>query len=244
MYLEGTAFKNKGRRALRPLSFLVVAAVIWGAYFSWRPPAPMLGLRHVEHWRGQPIVSLSFDDGPHPLMTPLLLASLRRADVKATFFVVGDGLRLYPELARRMVRDGHRLANHSQYHHNLTRLSPAEYEHEVETCFTAIRLAYKSNGVAARETRLFRPPGGGLNRDVMSFMHRHHATLAWWSNNVGDWSRPPAWKIADGVKANLRAGDIILLHDAGVGTPQAVPAIVKQARKQGLRVEPMPEEIN
>lgn len=246
MFLEGMTAAKKWRRGIRAGSFVAVALVIWGAYFSWRPPAPMLGLRHVEHWgRGNPKVSLSFDDGPHPLMTPLLLASLRRADVKATFFVVGDGLRLYPELARRMVRDGHRLANHSQYHNNLTRLSPGEYEHEVETCFAAIRRTYAINGVAQTpETRLFRPPGGGLNRDVMSFLYRHDVTLAWWSNNVGDWSRPPAWKIADGVKSTLHKGDIILLHDAGAGTPQAVPAIVKFARRQGITFEPMPESLD
>jgi peptidoglycan/xylan/chitin deacetylase (PgdA/CDA1 family) len=68
-------------------------------------------------------------------------------------------------------------------------------------------------------------------------------TLAWWSNNVGDWARPPAWKIADGVKAHLTPGDIILLHDApgGYGTPQAVPAIVRAARLQGLECVVMPE---
>jgi peptidoglycan/xylan/chitin deacetylase (PgdA/CDA1 family) len=245
MFLEGQTIAKKWRRAIRASSFVVAALAIWGAYFMWRPPAPMLGLRHVEHWgRDNATVSLSFDDGPHPLMTPLLLASLKRADVKATFFVVGDGLRLYPELARRMVRDGHHLANHSQYHNNLSRLSPSEYEHEVETCFAAIRRVYASNGVANKgETRLFRPPGGGLNRDVMSFLYRHDVTLAWWSNNVGDWSRPPAWKIADGVKSTLRPGDIILLHDAGTGTPQAVPAIVKFARRQSLKFEPMPESV-
>ena len=60
---------------------------------------------------------------------------------------------------------------------------------------------------------------------------------------MGDWARPPAWKIADQVNAKLRPGDIILLHDTpgGYGTPQAIPAIVRAARRQGLKCVAMPE---
>ncbi|HVF11231.1 MAG TPA: polysaccharide deacetylase family protein [Abditibacteriaceae bacterium] len=221
--------------AVRYGSFLLVTAAIWSGYFTWRPPAPMLGLRHVEHLeRDSPHVALTIDDAPHPFTTPLLLAALRRANVKATFFVVGDGMRLYPELAQRIVGEGHRLANHSQYHHNLARISPAEYEHEIDTCFAAI-------GRAGQSTRLFRPPGGGLNRDVMRYLYDNDVTLAWWSNNVGDWSPQPAWKIARRVEAQLRPGDILLLHDAMTSTPQAIPAIVKAVRRRGLDFVVMPE---
>src|SRR4028119_1309003 len=142
MRLIGLLQSEKIKLGARYASFLLVTGGIWAGYCAWRPPAPMLGLRHIEHLgRDSSHVSLTIDDAPHPFTTPLLLASLRRADVKATFFVVGDGMRLYPELARRIVREGHRLANHSQYHHNLTRISPAEYAHEIETCFSAIRRA-------------------------------------------------------------------------------------------------------
>jgi len=230
------------RRNIRYLGFAAATAAIWLGHCWWRPPAPELGLGHVERWpHGQQKVSLTFDDAPHPLTTPLLLASLKRTGVKASFFVVGDGLRFYPEIAERIVRDGHRLANHSQYHINLTRVSPAEYAHEIQTCFKFIDQTYASAGIKHQPTRLFRPPGGGLNRKVMRYLYANDVTLAWWSNNVGDWVRPPAWKIASEVKANLRAGDIILLHDAGIGTPQALPSIIKEARNLGLSFEPMPE---
>jgi peptidoglycan-N-acetylglucosamine deacetylase len=236
MYLTTYSRPNHIRRAARLAGFVLLTAMIWGAYFQRRPPAPMLGLRHIEHLgRDSPTVSLTFDDGPHPLTTPLLLAALRHTDVKATFFVVGDGMRLYPELAHRIVQEGHSLANHSQYHNNLTRISHAEFSHEVETCFQAIENA-------GQKTRLFRPPGGGLDRTVMRYLYENDVTLAWWSNNLGDWTRPPAWQIAEQVKATLRPGDIMLMHDAGTGTSQAIPAIVKEARKRGLTVVPMPEQ--
>lgn len=226
----------------RYFGFAAVAVAIWAGYFHWRPPTLVLGLKHIEHWgREEQKVSLTFDDAPHPLTTPLLLAALKRTGVKGSFFVVGDGLRFYPEISERIVRDGHLLANHSQYHINLTRVSPAEYGHEILTCFKFIDQVYAKANIKQPPTRLFRPPGGGLNREVMKFLHANDVTLAWWSNNVGDWSRPPAWKLASEVKANMRAGDIILLHDAGVGTPQALPNIIKEARARGFALEPMPE---
>ena len=222
--------------------FLVATALFWGLYFLWRPPLPMLYLKHQEHL-GHDVaqVSLTIDDAPHPLTTPLLLASLRRANVKATFFSVGEGLRLYPELAHRIVAEGHSLANHSQPHHNLTTIEPKFYPQHVDAGFLAIQQVGEAAGIS-QQTRLFRPPGGGLNRDLMNYLYQRGDTLAWWSNNVGDWVCPPAWKIADGVKANLKPGDILLLHDGGTGTPQAIPAIVKAARARGLSFVPMPEE--
>jgi peptidoglycan-N-acetylglucosamine deacetylase len=139
------------------------------------------------------------------------------------------------------VRDGHELANHSQYHHNLTRIPPSEYSNEILRCFSYIERVYRDAGMKPNNTKLFRPPGGGLNREAMAFLQQHDVTLAWWSNNVGDWSRPPAWKIANEVTATMKPGDIILLHDGGSGTAQALFSIAREARRQNLQFKPMPE---
>lgn len=244
MRLAGLSPTDRARVLARWAAFCLVTAAIWLGYTRWRPPAPILGLRHIEHLNPENSdLSLTFDDAPHPLTTPLLLAALRRTDVKASFFAVGDGLRLYPELAHRIVREGHLLANHSQYHHNLTRVPPAEYGHEVGTCFDAIQAIYQSEHLPL-QTRLFRPPGGGLNRDVMQYLYDNNVTMAWWSNNVGDWRRPPAHDIAWGVKTSMHPGDVVLLHDAGPTTPEALPSIVKEARARNLRFVPMPESVD
>ncbi len=226
----------------RVAGFCALVPVVWGANFLWRPPAPMLGLRHEEHLgRDSKDIAITFDDAPHPLTTPLLLASLKRADVRATFFCIGGNLRLYPELAHRMVEEGHSLGNHSEPHHNLTTVDPKDFSHHVDEGFAAIARVDAGAGKKSATTRLFRPPGGGLNRAAMQYLYSHDYTLAWWSNNVGDWTCPPAWKIASSVKAHLEPGDIILLHDGGTGTPQALPSIVKAAREKGLRTILMPE---
>jgi peptidoglycan/xylan/chitin deacetylase (PgdA/CDA1 family) len=227
---------------VRIAAFVLGAACIWAGYFWWRAPGPMLFLKHVEHLpRGSNEIAMTFDDAPHPLTTPLLLASLKRADIKATWFVVGDGLRLYPELAHRIVTEGHKLANHSQPHHNLTTVPVADYPHHVDACFQAIEKVGQDSGVP-QQTRLFRPPGGGVNREVMQYLYAHNYTLAWWSNNPGDWTCPPPWKIARSVEGNMRPNDILLMHDGGTGTPQAIPAIVKEARSRGLNFVLMPEK--
>ena len=232
----------------RGLAGMGASVLICAGYVRWRDPRPMLELRHIEHLgRESRGISINFDDAPHPVITPLLLASLKRADVKATFFVIGDGLQRYPELSRRLLLEGHALANHSQNHHNLSTVERGAFDEEILRSFETIQVAHRQFGVPnpTGTTRLFRPPGGGMNRDVMKFLWRNDVTLAWWSNNVGDWARPPAWKIFNGVLAHLRGGDIILLHDApgGYGTPQAIPGIVRKAREQGLECVLMPESV-
>ncbi len=226
----------------RLLLFGALAGLTLAAYALWRPPAPMLELKTIVHLgRDSNQIALTLDDSPHPLTTPLLLASLDHAGVKATFFSVGENLKLYPELAHRIVSEGHALANHSQPHHNLTTVNPRDFPLHIDAGFTAINAVEKAAGSNARTT-LFRPPGGGLNRAEMTYLYNRGYTLAWWSNNVGDWTCPPAWKIADGVKANLRPGDVLLLHDGGTGTPQAIGAIAKEARRRGLEFVFMDEK--
>lgn len=221
--------------ATKVLLFGILLAMIWIGYFTWRPPQLLLGVNHVEHLDPQTnTVAMTFDDAPHPLTTPLLLESLKRSDVKATFFSVGDNLQMYPQLAFDIAHQGHKLANHSQNHHNLTTLQTAQQGPEIEKCFDIIR---KLGG----ESNLFRPPGGGLDWRALRYMYNNNITLAWWSNNVGDWAPMPAWKIVHHFRNSLRAGDIILLHDAGTSTPQAIPMIVREAREKGLEFVLMPE---
>lgn len=238
MHFANRTFSPRFALIFRMVMFVLVTSAIWAASFWWRPPASLLNLQCITHMPPESKkVALTFDDGPHPLTTPLMLAALRRADVKATFFVVGEGMKHYPQLAARIRQEGHHLANHSENHHNLTRISSDDFPIEIDEGFSSISRA-------GAQTRLFRPPGGGLNHAAIEYLHRDGATLGWWSNNVGDWAPQPAWKIVYGVTNALRAGDIILLHDAATSTPQAVPAIVKEARKRGLDFVVMPETLS
>ena len=95
----------------RLLLFGATAGLALAAYALWRPPAPMLWMKNTVHLgRDTNQIALTLDDSPHPLTTPLLLASLDHAGVKATFFSVGENLKLYPELAHRIVAKATRWA--------------------------------------------------------------------------------------------------------------------------------------
>ncbi len=223
------------RTLARVFLFLVLSVCIWAVYLNERPPAAQMEVRHIERLSGQPVVAITIDDGPHPLTTPLILATLKRMNVKATFFVVGKMMRRYPELARRLVEDGHALGNHTENHLRLTELTPAQVVREIERGFEAI------DAVQKQSIRLFRPPGGGLNNTVLNYLREHHIVLALWSHNPGDWSLLEAQQITDYVDKHLQAGDIILLHDEGVGTCQALPHIIRAIRKRGFRTVTVPE---
>lgn len=237
MQIAKRTFSPRAAQRIRLACFLVVTTAIWLGYNWWRAPIPMLGVQTITHMPTHSNkVSLTFDDGPHPLTTPLLLAALKRADVKASFFVVGEAMKQYPQLVARIQQEGHHLANHSHSHRNLTRIPPHEHAPEIDLGYAAIKHV-------GANTNLFRPPGGGLDHAAINHLYRNGYTLAWWTNNVGDWAPIPAWKIAHSVNASMRAGDIILLHDAATSTPQAIPAIVREGRKRGLNFVTMPETL-
>jgi peptidoglycan/xylan/chitin deacetylase (PgdA/CDA1 family) len=120
-------------------AWATVCAVVWGGYFRWRAPGPILDLKHREHLgAGSRAVSLNFDDAPHPVITPLLLASLQRSGARASFFVIGDGVTRYPELSRRILLEGHAMENHSQNHRNLSGVPREEFKREVLDAFGSI----------------------------------------------------------------------------------------------------------
>ena len=98
-------------------------------WLRWLYPKALWRMDETDH-----AVYLTFDDGPIPESTPYLLKILREFDVKATFFVVGDNVRKYPELYRQILADGHRVGNHTFNHIGSTRHSIREYEANVRAC--------------------------------------------------------------------------------------------------------------
>jgi peptidoglycan/xylan/chitin deacetylase (PgdA/CDA1 family) len=223
------------RTFARLFLFLVFSVGLWAVYLNERPPAAQMAVRHIERLSGQPVVAITIDDGPHPLTTPLILATLKKMNVKATFFVVGKMMRRYPELARRIVEEGHALGNHTENHLRLTELTPAQVAREIERGFEAI------DAVQKQPVRLFRPPGGGLSNTVLNYLREHDIVLVLWSHNPGDWALIEPHALNTYVDEHLQAGDIILLHDEGVGTCQALPHIIRAIRKRGFKTVTVPE---
>ncbi len=147
-------------------------------------------------------VYLTFDDGPIPEATPFILDTLKHYGVKATFFMVGDNVRKYPELHQRVVDEGHRVGNHTHNHIGGFRHTIREYSYNVE----------KAN--AYLHTDLVRPPHGWMRWGQYAWLS-HKYRIVMWDLVTRDYSK---WMTADKVLANVkryaRNGSIITFHDS------------------------------
>lgn len=179
------------------------------------------------------IIALTFDDGPDPTDTPAILDLLKLYDAKATFFVVGKRVELYPELARREIREGHEIANHTYSHRYFNKRI---LEHKIrEEIGKAEQTIVHATG---QKPTLFRPPGGFYSQNVVNAsLESGYKVVMWsWHQDTEDWNIPGVGKIVKKVLGNARNGDIILFHDYVEGKTQTVDAlkeILPQLKERG-----------
>ena len=192
---------------------------------------------------GANAVSITFDDGPNPHATPLILDSLRDEGVRATFFVLGRHADRWPELVRRMADEGHQLGNHGYWHRKLHRHGPGYVREDLRRGTAAIERA--SGGV---RPHVFRAPHGFRNPWVTPIAASLGQRTIGWSLGVWDSARPGASEITRRALSGLRAGSILLLHDGDgydpdgdrLQTAEALPAIIRGLRARGLTFTTLP----
>ncbi|MEI6437137.1 MAG: polysaccharide deacetylase family protein [Candidatus Omnitrophota bacterium] len=184
-------------------------------------------------------VAITFDDGPSPVWTPQILDALKKAGVKATFFMLGTQALKYPEVARRVAAEGHEIGNHSYDHHGIFFYSVEEATREVTEGEKAIR---QVTGVT---TKYFRPPKAWINEEEKAAFARMGYKVVLWSLNSKDWVTFDDKYIVAFLAHNVRPGDIILFHDSGsvLGveggdrheTVLAVARLVEKLKAKGYR---------
>lgn len=179
--------------------------------------------------RGINAVALTFDDGPHPLITPWILDQLDREGVKATFFVVGKQAMLYPELVREIRRRGHALGSHSYAHHSYRHMTPVECEQDMVKSRLAIREA------CGETVTLLRPPGGYYDAAVKAAAGALGFTTVFWTCNITSFPGQDGARIASEIARRSSDGGIILLHNGEDETLDALPHLVPELRKRGAR---------
>lgn len=144
---------------------------------------------------------LTFDDGPNPLTTPYLLAWLKERKLKATFFCVGENVRLYPELFQQIINEGHNVGNHTMRHEKGWKTNDADYIKSVREAAEFI------------PSKLFRPPYGKMKRSQARKLKAEGYEIMMWSWLTYDFDvTVPTEKIKK-FAPKFRAGDIIVLHD-------------------------------
>jgi peptidoglycan/xylan/chitin deacetylase (PgdA/CDA1 family) len=181
-------------------------------------------------------IALTFDDGPHPHGTPAVLEQLERANVRATFFLVGEQVERRPSLAAELVAAGHEIAVHGYRHTLLLRRTPWDLSEDLARAADVIGAA---TGV---EATCFRPPYGVFSTAGLMLARRRGWRPLLWSRWGRDWTRHATpTGIARHATRNLSGGDVVLLHDADfyssarswAKTAAALPSIIDAARATG-----------
>lgn len=185
-------------------------------------------------------VALTFDDGPHPEGTPAVLELLAAANVKATFFLVGEQVRAFPELAERIGAEGHEVAVHGDRHRVMLRLTPAMISSDLDRAQATI------GELTGQKPRFHRPPLGIYSYPGLKIAREQGLEPLLWSRWGRDWSaKSNAESIAALVTADLAAGEVLLLHDADWysdfdcwrNTVAALPAIIERLNSSGLQAQ-------
>lgn len=179
---------------------------------------------------GRPVAALTFDDAPHPLYAPLLLDTLRRGGVRATFFCIGRNALAYPYFVRDMVQQGHEIGNHTFHHVRLVGLDEESIRKELSLTNEVLE------GLTGQKVRYFRPPGGRLSPTVLEVARELGLTVVFWTDDPADFDNPGSSRLESRLLRRLRPGGIVLLHDNVLQTIQALPDFLELARRQGIRL--------
>ena len=175
------------------------------------------------------VVALTFDDGPFPMYTPLILEILKKHGIKATFFVNGVYAERLPQLIVDINKGGHEIGNHTYSHKNLTRVNSNLMNSQLERTDAAI---YRVTG---KRTTLLRPPGGRINRETADKLKKRGYTIVMYSINPGDfWQRDPD-KLNGYITSRLHNGGIILLHNGFIHTVRMLPGMIDEVQRRGYR---------
>nr|WP_174782941.1 polysaccharide deacetylase family protein [Dolichospermum sp. UHCC 0260] len=183
------------------------------------------------------VIALTFDDGPWPSSTAKVLDILKKNNIKGTFFVVGQNVKNYPDLTKRVVAEGHIIANHT-WHHWYHHMNAQAAAYEVANTTDII---YKTTGI---KTSLFRPPGGNMRNGVAAYAKSNKYAVIMWSSDSMDYSRPGVPRLINNIFREAKPGGIVLMHDGGGDrshTVKALPEIISKFRKQGYEFVTVPE---
>jgi peptidoglycan-N-acetylglucosamine deacetylase len=173
-------------------------------------------------------IALTFDDGPTPRVTDSILDELKKRKLRATFFMIGERVATAPDLARRVLAEGHEVGNHTYTHPKLTTLSDAQADVEIEK---TQQIMYS---VLGHRPELFRPPYGALRQNQACMLTRKGLRIVLWGLDSGDWAQPGTDKIAAKILTDAQSGSIILCHDVYQQTVDGIGPILDGLLERGF----------
>ncbi len=193
-------------------------------------------------------IAITFDDGPSPRWTPLVLDELKKVNIPAAFFMIGHHVQKYPEIARRVVAEGHTIGNHGYAHSVILYYTPEEIEEEIKYTEYVIR------DITGQTTKYFRPPKAWLTKEIKEKIGSLGYKVVLWSLNSKDWVPFNHRWIVQFVSGNIKNGDILLFHDSGnvwtreggnrLQTVKTIPLLAKNLRAKGFEFVSIKDLLN
>ena len=175
------------------------------------------------------LIALTFDDGPYPVTTPLLVQTLRELRVPATFFLIGRDAEQFPALVRAIAAGGNEIADHTLTHPDLDRLGDAAVRAELEGGAAALERLVPDPAVR----RLFRPPHGRYTLATIRAAQAAGFDTVLWNDDPGDWRAVGQAELEDHLLRHATAPEVVLLHSGRVATIALLPGLVDRYRAAG-----------
>ena len=172
-------------------------------------------------------IAITFDDGPHPAFTEKILNILDFYDVKATFFLIGENIDMWPKTAKKIVKQHHEVGNHSYKHFKYTKMSKRNIEKDIQKSQQAF-----STHLGVLPT-FFRPPYGRLDKKATKLLKKHFSHAIYWSIDPQDWKeKNSAEKTRKQIESKIKPGMIILCHERKA-TLKFLPQLITNIKSQG-----------
>lgn len=210
------------------IATVIISLVFLLRFLTPSPLAEVKVYRSVATEKKQ--IALTFDDGPHPSLTPKILEILAKYHVSATFFMVGQNVLNYPGAARAVIEAGHEVGNHTFTHPHIANLNEKAIFDEIGKCEDALE------ELCEYRPHLLRTPQGALTPSLERCLLDDDYILVLWSLDTRDWENKSTACIVQTVLNRVQAGDIILMHDY-IGhnskTPEALEKIIPILLSQG-----------
>ncbi|MPM64465.1 hypothetical protein SDC9_111351 [bioreactor metagenome] len=180
----------------------------------------------------QKVVALTFDHSWGNKFTPSILDTLKENDVKVTFFIMGPWSQKYPEVAKRMVADGHQIASHGYRHENYGDMTAEWVREDIQKAHNLIK------EVTGADATLIRPPNGHYSQQSIKVADELGYKTIIWNVDSLDWKNPGRDVIVERVMKRLKPGAIILMHasDTPVQTADALPILLKKIKAEGYQI--------
>ena len=187
--------------------------------------------------RDDKVISISFDAAWGDEQTQPLIDILARYGIKTTFFVVGEWVEKYPHQVKALADAGHEVMNHSESHPYMTKLSASEQVRELEACNDRIE------AITGVRPTLFRAPYGDYNNTVVGTARSCGLFTIQWDVDSLDWKDLTPSQMYERIVPKVQPGSIVLFHNGGKYTPDALPMILEALLRDGYKIVPISELI-